>query len=75
MDGYRVVLFLHLVALAVLVGAITLVGVSYMRLRAARSLEQATTWTTLADQTTILFPVAILGLFASGAYLTNDRWS
>jgi hypothetical protein len=75
MDSYRVVLFLHLVALAVLVGAITLVGVSYMRLRAARSVEQATTWTTLAGQTTILFPVAILGLFASGAYLTSDRWS
>ena len=75
MDSYRVVLFLHLVALAVLVGAITLVGASYMRLRAARSLEQAATWTTLAGQTTILFPVAILGLFASGAYLTSDRWS
>jgi hypothetical protein len=74
-DSYRVVLFLHLVALAVLVGAITFVGVSYMRLRAARSLEQATPWTTLADRTTILFPVAILGLFASGAYLTSDQWS
>jgi hypothetical protein len=74
-DSYRVVLFLHLVALAVLVGAITLVGVSYMRLRAARSVEQATPWTTLAEQITILFPVAILGLFASGAYLTSDRWS
>ena len=75
MDSYRVVLFLHLVALAVLVGAITLVGVSYTRLRAARSVEQATPWTTLADTTTILFPFAILGLLASGAYLTHDRWS
>jgi len=74
-DGYGVVVFLHLVALAVLVGAIALVGVSYMRLRAAQSLEEATPWATLADQTTVLFPVAILGLFASGAYLTNDRWS
>ena len=75
MDGYRVVLFLHLVALALLVGAIALVSVSYARLRAARSLEEATPWTTLADQTAILLPVAILGLFASGAYLTSDRWS
>ena len=75
MDGFRAVLFLHLVALAVLVGAIALVGVSYVRLRAARSLEEATPWTTLADQTAILFPFAILGLFASGAYLTSDRWS
>ena len=75
MDGYRAVLFLHLVALAVLVGAIALVGVSYVRLRAARSLEEAAPWTTLADQTAILFPFAILGLFASGAYLTSDHWS
>ena len=75
MDGYRVVVFLHLVALAVLVGAIALVGVSYARLRVARSLEEATPWARLADQTAILFPVAILGLFASGAYLTSDRWS
>ncbi len=75
MDSYRVVVFLHLVALAVLAGAIALLGVSYVRLRAARSVEQATPWTKLADQTTILFPVAILGLLASGAYLTSDRWS
>lgn len=75
MDGYRIVVFLHLLALAVLVGAIALVGVSYVRLRAARSLEEATPWATLADQTAVVFPVAILGLIASGAYLTSDRWS
>ena len=75
MDTYRVVLFLHLVALAVLVGAIALAGVSYLRLRAARSLEEATPWATLADQSAVLFPMAILGLFASGTYLTSDRWS
>jgi hypothetical protein len=74
-DGYRVVVFLHLVALAVLVCAIALVAVSYVRLRAARSRDEATPWATLADQVTVLFPVAILGLLASGAYLTSDRWS
>lgn len=75
MDGYGIVVFLHLIALAVLVGAIVLVGVSYVRLRAARSLEEAAPWVTLADQTTVVFPVSIIGLFASGAYLTSDRWS
>jgi hypothetical protein len=74
-DGYRVVVFLHLIAMAVLVGAIAIVGVSYVRLRSARLLEEATPWAALADQTAILFPVAILGLFASGAYVTSDRWS
>ena len=75
MDAYHVVLCLHLLSVFVLVGGITLVGVCYARLRAAASLIEATPWVTLADQTGWVFPPAILGLFATGAYLTNDRWT
>lgn len=75
MDAYHVVLYLHLLSLFVLIGAITLVGVCYLRLRAAESLIDATPWAGLADQTGWVFPPAILGLFATGAYLTNETWT
>src|SRR5690348_1807122 len=72
--GYDVVLFLHLLSLFALVGAITVAGVCYFRIRSAESLREAAQWGRLADQTGWVFPVAILGLLASGAYLTTDRW-
>jgi hypothetical protein len=75
MNAYDTVLCLHLLSLFVLVGAITLVGVSYYKLRAAQSLADAAPWPTLADQTGWAFPLAIVGLVASGAYLTSDAWT
>ncbi len=75
MDTYRIVLFLHLLALLLLTGAISVFGVSYFRLRAAQSLQDAAPWAALAGRTGWLFPVSIIGLFASGAYLTSDRWT
>ncbi len=74
-ESYRIVLFLHVLALLVLVGAIAIVGLSYTRLRSAQSREDALPWATLAGRTGWLFPVAVLGLFASGAFLTSDSWT
>jgi hypothetical protein len=71
----RVVLFLHLLSLFVLIVAITLAGLSYSRVRAAQSAADGMPWVTLAAQTAWLFPLCILGLFASGAYLTSDVWT
>jgi hypothetical protein len=56
MDAYRIVLYLHLLALLVMVGGITVVGVCYFRLRAAASLIDAAPWAELADQTGWVFP-------------------
>jgi hypothetical protein len=75
MDAYHVVLYLHLLSVFLLVGAITVVGMCYFRLRAAASLVDAAPWANLADQTGWVFPPSILGLFASGAYLTTDMWT
>jgi Predicted integral membrane protein (DUF2269) len=72
---YDVVLYLHLLSVFALIGAITLVGVSYLRLRAARSLADATPWATVADQVGWVFPLSILGLLATGAYMTSDSWT
>jgi hypothetical protein len=73
--AYDVALYLHLLSLFVLVGAIATVGVSYFQLRAAATPEQALPWARVADGTGWAFPVAILGLLASGAYLTSERWT
>jgi len=75
MDTYHVVLYLHLLSLFVLVSGITLVGVCYAQLRAASSLVEARPWATLADQAGWIFPPGVLGLIASGAYLTNRMWT
>jgi predicted integral membrane protein DUF2269 len=72
--GYDVALSLHLLSVVVLIGGIAVFGMCYFRIRAADSLSEATPWARLADRTGWVFPVAILGLFATGAYLTSDRW-
>jgi hypothetical protein len=75
MDTYRVVLTLHLFALLLGFGAAAVIYVCLIRLRAAQTLETAAPWGMLAGQTEKVFPVAILGLFASGAYMTSDVWT
>ena len=75
MDTYHVVLFLHLLALFVGIGAAAIVAICLFRLRGAQSLADAAPWGMLAGQTEKAFPVAILGLFGSGAYMTSDVWT
>lgn len=75
MDAYRIVLVLHLVSVLVMLAGIAAFGVSYAKLRSAESLAEAAPWASLAARTGWLFPVAIAGLLASGAYLTADRWA
>jgi hypothetical protein len=49
--------------------------VCLFRLRAAETLEQAVPWGMLAGQTERAFPISVLGLFATGAYMTSDIWT
>jgi hypothetical protein len=75
MDTYRTVLYLHVLSLLLGIGAATVVGVCLFRLRSAQTLADALPWGMLAGKTERLFPVAILGLFSTGAYLTSDVWT
>jgi hypothetical protein len=75
MDTYRTVLFLHLIFLMLGFAAAAVVGVCLFRLRAAETLADAAPWGMLAGKTERVFPVAIIGLFATGAYLTSDLWT
>ena len=75
MDTYRTVLYLHILSLLVGMGAGGVLIVCLFQLRAARTAEEASPFGRIAGKTALAFPVAILGLFASGAYMTSDAWS
>jgi hypothetical protein len=75
MDTYHVVLYLHLLALFIGIGAAAVLSTCLFQLRRAEELAEAVPWGRVAGTTGKLFPVAILGLFASGAYMTSDVWT
>jgi hypothetical protein len=75
MDTYRTVLFFHIVALAIGLSAGTVLVLSLFRLRDATTLADAAPWGAVAGHTEKVFPVAILGLFVTGGYMTSDVWS
>jgi uncharacterized membrane protein len=74
-DSYGVVLYLHLLFLLLGIGAATLIWLCLFRLRAAQTLEEAAPWGMLAGKSERAFPVAIVGLYGTGAYLTSDAWT
>ena len=78
MNTYHYVLYVHLLSLFVGIGAGSVLLVCLFQLRAARTLEQAAPWGMLAGQVGKFFPVAILGLFGTGLYMTTETsfpWS
>jgi hypothetical protein len=75
MDTYHVVLYVHFLSLFLGFGAAGVIGICLFRLRAAQTLADAIPFGTLAGQTERMFPVAVVGLFATGAYMTSDVWT
>jgi len=75
LNTYHVVLYLHLLSLLLAIAAAGIVGACLFGLRGAQTLAEAGPWGMLAGKTGRVFPVAILGLFATGAYMTSDVWS
>src|SRR5437868_6983521 len=49
--------------------------VCLFQLRAAKTLADAVPWGVVAGKTEKAFPIAILGLFGTGAYMTSDVWT
>src|SRR3954471_10688300 len=75
MDTYRTVLYLHLLSLVIGFGAGAVLVVCLYHLKAAQTLADAVPWGVVAGKTEKAFPVAIVGLFLTGAYMTHDVWS
>jgi hypothetical protein len=75
LNTYHYVLYLHLLSLFIGIGAASVLLACLFQLRAARAVEQAAPWGMMAGRMGKFFPVAILGLFATGAYMTSTSSS
>ena len=75
MNTYHYVLYLHLLSLFIGIGAGSVILACLLQLRAARTVEQAAPWGMMAGKVGKFFPIAILGLFGTGAYMTSDLWT
>jgi Predicted integral membrane protein (DUF2269) len=74
-DTYLTVKYIHLLSLFIGLGAGAVLLACLFQLRAAATLEQAVPWGMMAGKVSRLFPVAVVGLFATGAYMTQDVWT
>jgi hypothetical protein len=72
LNTYHYVLYVHFLALFIGIGAGAVLLTCLFQLRAARTLEQAVPWGIVSGKVAKLFPVAILGLFGTGAYMTSE---
>jgi hypothetical protein len=72
LNTYHYILYVHFLSLFVGIGAGAVLLACLFQLRAAHTVEQAAPWGMLAGKVGKLFPVAILGLFGSGAYMTSE---
>jgi hypothetical protein len=72
LNTYHYVLYVHFLALFIGIGAGAVLLTCLFQLRAARTLEQAVPWGVVSGTVAKLFPVAILGLFGTGAYMTSE---
>jgi hypothetical protein len=75
LNTYHVVLYVHLLSLLLGIGAGSVLLTCLFQLRAARTVEQAVPWGIVSGKVARLFPVAILGLFGTGAYMTSNLWT
>ncbi len=75
MNAYHVALFTHLASLLLATAAAALALHAALRLRAARDADEAASWLRFVGRVVRLFPVAVLGLLATGIYMTHARWS
>jgi hypothetical protein len=75
MHTYGLVLFVHLSALLAAISAGALSHLSEARMRDAASVEAIRPWARLLGRLGKVFPVALLVLLGSGAYLVHRSWS
>lgn len=74
MHPYSIVLFVHLLALLLAVGAAVLAFFAALQLRGATTPGEVARWAKVVKAVVPAFPVATLLLLGSGAYLTQVGW-
>jgi hypothetical protein len=75
MHGYQIALFVHLLALLAAFSASGIVHFAMTRLRDARTGADALQWLGLCHRLSRVFPLALLALVGSGAWMTRDAWT
>jgi hypothetical protein len=75
LDTYHYVLYIHFLSVFLGIGAASVLVVCLFQLRGATELMEAVPWGMTAGKVARVFPIAILGLFGSGAYMTSDVWT
>jgi hypothetical protein len=75
LDTYLTVLYLHLLSMLVGISAASIVTLCLIRLRAAQTLAEAVPWGMLAGRVGLVFPLVLIGFFATGAYMADDVWT
>jgi len=74
-SGYNLVLFVHLAALLGAIGTAGLAHFSEAQLRDADTVAGARPWASRLNRAARVFPLALLVLVASGAYLVQHGWT
>jgi uncharacterized membrane protein len=74
MEGYEFALFLHVCGALVLFAAIGLEMVGGSQLFGAREVAAIRLWSGALAVNGRLFPIAVVGLLASGLFMTFDAW-
>ena len=75
MSAYSLALFLHLLSMLLATVATALAGFAAFRLRDSENPREAAGWGMLIGKVVRAFPVATIGLVATGAYMTQKEWS
>jgi hypothetical protein len=75
MNSYTVVLFLHLCALLGAIGTAALLHFAEVRLSAARDVSAIRVWSHVIANGGKVFPLALVVLLATGAYLVHRSWT
>lgn len=75
MNGYNLTLFFHLLFVVEASVASALAMYGGVALRQAESAAEAGSWLRVVERVVPAFPVAVLGLLGTGAYMTHQRWS
>jgi len=74
MSKYQIALSIHLLALLAATAASGIVHLAAARRAAASSLRDAMDWGRLMGSTARVFPIAVLTLVATGAYMVAGHW-
>ena len=74
MTAYQIALFVHLLALLAATAASAIVHFAASRRATAPTLRASMEWGSVIGATARVFPVAVLVLVATGAYMVSGRW-